>query len=384
MQDVAYKSVDQLQKALAESVFSYAADKKKAAGRALGTLVEIITFYLLKTWGLNTSIAIERGLAEFKNPDIRHNVEYTLHPTLFVERLPISAANLPITPAKISQFFGEKLKHLHGFKKKGHALVSSSGVLRNACVLGEEDDLVLVGLVSLLKQDVLELDLVGQHRSPYAMFECKRVGIEEGNRKGPQTIEKAKQGAYVARTVSCLQKIRTLSGELVGVIPRSDGSLYCQPYRKLMDEVVRSHDPELLRHFILTVGVVSNHGNWFTSDNPNKELRVLAQSYDWLLFLSDDGLAAFIRDILQSNAPKVLPAQEAFRASYSARTQGNRFTKAQMALDADQVLQDYFRDNLVRIEKWFNIISPRGHSINQLQTQIEVLRKKNWSKIHHA
>jgi hypothetical protein len=44
-----YESVDQLQKVLVEKVFHYAKDSKKAAGRALGTLVEIITFYLLST-----------------------------------------------------------------------------------------------------------------------------------------------------------------------------------------------------------------------------------------------------------------------------------------------------------------------------------------------
>lgn len=378
---MAHASVDQLQKTLAETVFSYADDKKKAAGRALGTLVEIITFYLLKTWGLSASVAIERGLEEYKNPDITHNVEYSLHPVKFIERLQFEKPDLPITPAKISKYFGDRLQHLHGFERKGHALVSSSGVMRNACVLGEENDVVLVGLVSLLKGNSLELDLVGQYRPPYAMFECKRVGVEEGNKKGPQTIEKAKQGAYVARTVSALQKIRTHSGELYGVIPKKDGTLYSKPYAKLIDEVVRSQDPELLRHFILTVGVVSNHGNWFTSDNPNKELRVLAQSYDWLLFLNDDGLAEFIRDIIQSSARKVAPAKAAFLASYSGEKKGNRFTKVQMALDADKVLQDYFAANLGRIEKWFTIVSPKASSIERLKTQIDVLSKKDWAKI---
>jgi len=147
---MAYESVDQLQKTLAETVFSYADDKKKAAGRALGTFVEIITFYLLKTWGLSASVAIERGLEEYKNPDITHNVEYSLHPVKFIERLQFEKPNLPVTPAKISKYFGDRLQHLHGFERKGHALVSSSGVLRNACVLGEANDVVLVGLVSLL------------------------------------------------------------------------------------------------------------------------------------------------------------------------------------------------------------------------------------------
>lgn len=65
-----YPSVDRLQKVLAEDVFHYAKDAKKASGRALGTLVEIITFYCLKSWGLERNIAIERPLPEFANSDI--------------------------------------------------------------------------------------------------------------------------------------------------------------------------------------------------------------------------------------------------------------------------------------------------------------------------
>jgi hypothetical protein len=44
---LAYPSVDKLQNMLAAEVFGYAADRKKASGRALGTLVEIVTFYTL-------------------------------------------------------------------------------------------------------------------------------------------------------------------------------------------------------------------------------------------------------------------------------------------------------------------------------------------------
>ena len=47
-----YQSIDKVQNVLAEEVFGYAKDKKKAAGRALGTFIEIINFYLLKTWDL--------------------------------------------------------------------------------------------------------------------------------------------------------------------------------------------------------------------------------------------------------------------------------------------------------------------------------------------
>ncbi len=44
---MAYESIDQLQKMLANEVFSHTKDAKKAAGRALGTLVEVITYYLV-------------------------------------------------------------------------------------------------------------------------------------------------------------------------------------------------------------------------------------------------------------------------------------------------------------------------------------------------
>jgi len=104
-----------------------------------------------------------------------------------------------------------------------------------------------------------------------------------------------------------------------------DGTFYTKPYEHLMEEIIASNDPELLRHFILTVGVVSNHGNWFSKDNMNKELIVLAQSYDWLLFLTDEGLAEFIYDIVLSKKSKVQAAKKAFHNSYSANKKKNSF-----------------------------------------------------------
>lgn len=64
------------------SVFSHTKDPKKASGRAFGTLVEIITYYLLKTWGLNNQISIEIELEEYGSSDITHNVEYSLRPII--------------------------------------------------------------------------------------------------------------------------------------------------------------------------------------------------------------------------------------------------------------------------------------------------------------
>ena len=96
-----YPSVDRLQNMLAKEVFHYAKDAKKASGRALGTLVEIIAFYCLKSWRLEFCTAIERPLPEFANVDITHNVEYSLHPTTFLERIEFGRDTLPLTASKI-------------------------------------------------------------------------------------------------------------------------------------------------------------------------------------------------------------------------------------------------------------------------------------------
>jgi hypothetical protein len=392
-------SIDNLQNHLAKKVFGHTKAPKKAAGRALGTLVEVIIFYLLKSWRLGSSIAIERGLTEYQNADVAHNVEYTLHPVKCIDQLQIENCKLPLTAAKIFKVFRQKLPGLSAFTKKNQTLLSSSKIFRNACVIGEQEQLLLVGLVSILEGGGqaelavlkqcgtigrLELDLATQYRSPYAVFECKRVGVEKGLKKGPQTIEKAKQGAYVARTVSSLQKIRTHSGELYGVISKNDDKLYAKPYKELIQEVIASDDPELLRHFILTVGVVSNHGNWFTSGNKNKEMIILAQSYDWLLFLTDEGLADFVNDLILNENPAVSPVRTAFLSSYKQDKKKNCFTKVQMALDADKVLQDYFKANGRRIERWFNIITPDEKSLGTLRRQIRQLSEKDWPHIHNV
>lgn len=375
---MAYESVDQLQKMLTEKVFHYAKDSKKAAGRALGTLVEMITFYLLKTWGIEASVAIERGLAEYGNPDITHNVEYSLHPIKSLNKYILKDINLPITSSKILSNTGFLSK---GYEIKHQTLLSTDRILRNSCVIGQNNKQILLGLINSIDADTIEVQVVSQYRNPYAMFECKRVGIEEGNKKGPQTIEKAKQGAYVARSVSSLQKIRLHSGELYGIIPHEDGTLYTKPYRNLINEIIDSSESYLLKDFILTVGVVSNHGNWFTSGNQNKELMVLSQSYDWLIFLTDRGLSEFISDILISPDSECSPAKAAFLNSYCSDKKKNQFTKVKMNIDADNAIKAYFKTNIEKIESWFNIIAPEHLQIKNLKSQLEELSKKDWDRI---
>lgn len=281
------QSIDSLQRKLADDVFNYASDPKKAAGRALGTLVEIITYHTLLSWGLSDHIMIERKVPEFANSNIMHNVEFSLHPIKRRERVTIDPLSLPITAKKILR----RLQTLSAQTEKSTRVLGREKSIpnhtkRNAAVLGESDSETLVANIVSLQDSRCIIHVCELSSDPFSIVECKRVGVEDGMKKGPQTIEKAKQGSYVARSVSSLQKIRLRDGQFQGIIERVDGDLHYGPYPDLRRKMIDELSPDEFPGFVLTVGVVSNHGNWFTSSNPNKELRILAQSYDWLLFLT--------------------------------------------------------------------------------------------------
>jgi hypothetical protein len=378
---MSYQSVDALQQVLVEKVFHYADDRKKAAGRALGTLVEIITYYALKGWGFRENVAIERALSEYKNPAITHNVEFSLHPILRQQVIPLQKFTLPLTTAKLRRSL-EKLEFAHSdLTAKAAQVLSNQGVLRNACAFGESANAFCIASVDEIKGDQFGLTISVLSQHPFAIFECKRVGVEEGMKKGPQSIEKAKQGAYVARAVSSLQKVRYTNGQMGGVIQLADGTLYHKTYVELLEETIASNEPAMLRDFILTIGVVSNHGNWFTQENHNKELRVLAQSYDWLLFLTDQGLAEFVSELLLNPAPELEDARDAFLRSYGPAASANRFTKVKMDVKADVVLKHYFATHSEKIESWFNIIIPREQDLKKLREELNMLHHKNWIEI---
>ena len=374
-----YESVDALQRALTRDIFHYAKDAKKAAGRALGTLVEIITFYLIKSWGYEKHTAIERRLPEYANPDITHNVEFSLHPSAEIAAVKVDKTELPLTPKKILKLLDSP--DWTGQDSKSTQLLSSDKILRNACTLYEDDTRVIIAYLGKATKTSYRLSVNQLNPHPFAVLECKRVGVEEGVKKGPQTIEKAKQGAYVARAVSSLQKIRMSDGSVYGVLHLDSGDLRCEPYEDFLRSVIASDDASLLRDFTLTVGIVSNHGNWFTSDDHNKELKVLAQSYDWLLFLTDTGLSEFVESLLVKPAKQYQPIRDAFVQSYSGKKGGNRFTKVKIALSADLALQNYFSSNLSKVESWFNVISPVGHSVTELKRELALLASKNWKEI---
>jgi len=266
--------------------------------------------------------------------------------------------------------------------KKSKALLSKDLILRNSCTICDLNDHFLNVYLDDYSKGIARCALSTLHRKPFAIFECKRVGVEEGVKKGPQTIEKAKQGAYVARIVSSLQKMRYADGRLGGLIEKKNGTFCLQEYYSLLAKVIASNDPELLADFILTIGVISNHGNWFTSENHNKELKVLAQSYDWLLFLTDEGITQFIDDLLLHPKKEFSPVRNAFLTSYTGEKVVNKFTKVKIALSADAALQSYFKMQSQTIEGWFNVVAPAQKSIAMLRSELKTLKNKNWRRIH--
>lgn len=373
---MSYLSVDELQKALAEGVFKDRQDVKKAAGRALGTIVELMTFYVLREWGLGSTLTIELALPEFGNPSITHNVEFGLHPIANKTLINLKRDGKSVTTLKILKALGGTSDN-----RKSTSLLSTDHVQRNACILKSTDDDFFAANLLSESDDEYQIEVVQLRKSPFAMVECKRVGVEEGAKKGPTTIEKAKQGAYVAKHVSALQKIRAIDGELYGARAKPDGTFELKPWKEELRRLVYDCNAEELKGFVLTVGIVSNHGNWFTSDDPNKELRVLKQSYDWLLFLNDGGIAEFVGDALMSDEPRMAAVREAFTDSYASGTTGkNRFTKVKISYDAHKALSDYFKEKMPHIEEtWFSVLSPGGEKLNTLKEELEKLRDKDWA-----
>ncbi len=368
---MAYQSIDVLQNALADSVFSYTLDRKKAAGRALGTLVELVSFYTLRAWGLRNHLVIERQVPEFANSDILHNVEFSLHRTTKLQTIATSSMTLPLTANKLKK----EVQYLEQMTLKSTQFLTSKLVKRNACVIQDDQTEIIVVNLDSFSFSSQRMTLCTLEPEPFAIFECKRVGVEEGMKKGPQTIEKAKQGAYVARMVSSLQKVRSRDGKQWGLIEHNDGTFRSGLYSDLLDELIDSPDTDL-DGFILTVGVVSNHGNWFTTENPNKEMRVLAQSYDWLLFLTDSGLTQFVDRLLLNPIPRHAVVRDTFLASYSGKSGSNKFTKVQIGLEADSALWDFFTKHSSEVETWYNVIAPSGRDIRGLRDSLKKLANK--------
>ena len=189
-----YESVDQLQRTLTEEVFGYARDSKKAAGRALGTIVEIVTFYLLKTWGLDSSISIETKIPEYGRPEITHNVEFSLHPVLEEHIVEANGKDRSLTANRLLQLCNP-VSDLNSFRRTNNVLLSKNKILRNGCRIAQNSDSILIA--TLLEEgdnETFQVSIAKQNKKPYAMFECKRVGVEEGIRRAHKLSKRPNRG----------------------------------------------------------------------------------------------------------------------------------------------------------------------------------------------
>ena len=367
---MSYGSIDQLQKALSTDVFSDRTDSKKAAGRALGTILELISYYLIDAWNFSKYTQIEARVPEYGNSEITHNVEFALHPIKASENISLSGITLPLTSSKIFKI--SRFKDLPNEYRKNTQLISAREVIRNAARIYESPkDLIIARHKDKQSAVITNLDPI-----PYAIFECKRVGVEDGAKKGPTTIEKAKQGAYVAKSVSRLQKFRGIDGQLMGIYPKDDGGHEIQEYQLELDRIIDNPDSEFAAGLNLSIGIVSNHGNWFSDEKLNKELLVLKSSYDWLLFMSDEAMVKFVTDLLINPNPKFSAVSNAFTASYRPGKKKNIFTKTVIQKDADSALRNYFSQNIEEIEKWFTVLQPEYKNIEALKITLEKLSKR--------
>ena len=102
---IGQRTVDKLQGRLREEVFHYAADSKKAAGRALGTIIELISYYKLVEWGLTRNTLIERRIPEYANAQITHNVEFSLHRSIKQFEQPLLRTDERLGAIKLGKMF---------------------------------------------------------------------------------------------------------------------------------------------------------------------------------------------------------------------------------------------------------------------------------------
>jgi hypothetical protein len=374
---VSYESIDKLQRAMAAEVFGHSKDSKKAAGRALGTILESLTYFVLRGWGLRDSIAIEQRLPEFGNPEITHNVEFSLHPN----RRSIEV----VLPGEISQAWtttrvirqSESLQEfLSGWELQPRTLIGADGVQNNCVILHQSERGIVTAQIEQ-RNGGLNLRVNEIETAPYAMVECKRVGVEDGQKKGPTTIEKAKQGAYVAQSLSSIYRVGRPDGPPLAVY-WIDGKPTIGDYDDLMATLIESGTKSSMDGMVITIGVVSNHGNWFTGEYLNKELKVLRGAYDWLLFLKDEAMATFISETLLDPEPEFAPIKQAFLSTYTADRKGkNRFTKKTMDRHAYLAMAHYFESKKSTIEaSWFEVLSEGHGSLQGLRDQLQVLDRR--------
>lgn len=365
------RSIDEIQKKLQKDIFKDRVDAKKAAGRALGTIQEIIVWFLLEVHGLGIRTLLEYQLPEYANADILHNVEFSIHPLRSIDSLSlIGTKNMSIKlPSEIIK--------RHSKQKKN--LVPSVTVLERHRQFGNEVRVInpcfVKNLVDWNYDEVYlgryknkdEGELVTISKTPIAFVESKRVGLEEGTTTGPQTIEKAKQASYIALRTSKLQKIFH-AGEILGVMVLSDGTKIVDNYEKLWSDLIKKGDINALRGVVRSIILLSDSINWYVKGVEKKDLHVIKQSYDWTIWMEDEGLISFVENFLLTDGV----IRDVFYKNYVERKKGGTFfTKNRMDNEAYSVLFSFFQKNHEKIEKtWLKVLAPKDKTFDDMVKEL--------------
>lgn len=373
------RSVDEVQRELEKSIFVERRDAFKATGRALGTIQEIIVYFLFEVYNIGERLFLEYPLPEYGRPDIVHNVEFSIHPLVSIEPIEYSGrVNKNIQfPKELKKNFKEQIKKIKTsvtLIEKNREFDRETRII-NPCFIRNinewtYDKIFKAGYV----EDTSGLFITNLSK-PISFIECKRVGLETGTTTGPQTIEKAKQAAYLALRCSKLQKIIT-SDDILGFLDLKDRFI-CRPYEELWSEILDKKDVELLNGVVRSIIFLSNHINWYLNDIEKKDLHILKQSYDWTIWIEDKALAEFVKIF-------ILPEgiiRNVFYKNYVQRSKGGTFfTKNRLDNEVYRILYSYFRRNKEEIARnWLTVLSPEEKTfidlINEIKNILEIYEK---------
>ena len=172
---MSYKSIDEIQNELAKAYFDRTSDAKKASGRALGTFVELITYYWIKENGFFNNLSIETKLPEYGNHNLTHNVEFTLHKILSSkEHIPLDYTTA-LSINKILKNIQASDKYSMSAYRKTGVLLNRKKIIKNGLYIGETDRGFVLSYIDTESNTYRVTEL--SHEA-CAMFECKRVGKE--------------------------------------------------------------------------------------------------------------------------------------------------------------------------------------------------------------
>lgn len=167
----------------------------------------------------------------------------------------------------------------------------------------------------------------------------------------------------------------------MGIVFEPNGEFQIKEYNTLLKRIVQSPASAIHKNFVMSIGVVSNHGNWFGDGQLFKEMVILKNAYDWLLFLKDEGMIQFVEDLILDLHTVHKSIRRAFFESYGKDKKINSFTKVSMDIDAHLELEAYFRENHDSILNWFDVVTEGRTSLLELREDLYLLKQKQWSEI---